>query len=44
VAGQLEIRVYSVSDHGVGFRPVDSELADVYFLQLSLHNGRQPVN
>ncbi|MBV9406191.1 MAG: ABC transporter ATP-binding protein [Acidobacteriaceae bacterium] len=44
VAGQHEIRVYSESNPGDGFRPVDSELADVYFLQLSRHNGRQPVN
>lgn len=44
VAGQHEIRVYSESDPGDGFRPVDSELADVYFLQLSRHNNRHPVN
>jgi ABC-2 type transport system ATP-binding protein len=35
VAGQHEIRVYSESDPGDGFRAVESELADVYFLNLS---------
>jgi len=35
VAGQHEIRVYSNSSPGGGFRPVDSGLEDVYFLNLS---------
>lgn len=35
VAGQHEIRVYSDSNPGDGFRPVDSDLEDVYFLNLS---------
>jgi ABC-2 type transport system ATP-binding protein len=35
VAGQHEIRVYSVSNPGAGFRAVDSGLEDVYFLNLS---------
>jgi len=35
VGGQHEIRVYSDSSPGVGFRPVDSDLEDVYFLNLS---------
>jgi ABC-2 type transport system ATP-binding protein len=43
-AGQHEVRIYAESDPGDGFRPVDSELEDVYFLQLSRHNNRQTVN
>lgn len=35
VAGQHEIRVYSDSSPGDGFRAVDSDLEDVYFLNLS---------
>lgn len=35
VGGQHEIRVYSDSSPGDGFRPVDSNLEDVYFLNLS---------
>jgi ABC-type multidrug transport system ATPase subunit len=35
VSGQHEIRVYSDSNPGDGFRGVDSELEDVYFLNLS---------
>ena len=35
VGGQHEIRVYSASSPGDGFRPVDSSLEDVYFLNLS---------
>jgi ABC-2 type transport system ATP-binding protein len=35
VGGQHEIRVYSDSSPGDGFRPVDSGLEDVYFLNLS---------
>jgi ABC-2 type transport system ATP-binding protein len=37
VAGLHEIRVYSESSPGEGFRPVDSGLEDVYFLNLSRH-------
>ena len=40
ISGQHEVRVYAESDPGDGFRPVDSELEDVYFLSLS----RQPKN
>jgi ABC-type multidrug transport system ATPase subunit len=40
ISGQHEVRVYAESDPGEGFRPVDSELEDVYFLSLS----RQPKN
>ena len=35
VGGQHEIRVYSDASPGDGFRAVDSELEDVYFLNLS---------
>jgi ABC-2 type transport system ATP-binding protein len=35
VSGQHEIRVHSDSNPGDGFRAVDSELEDVYFLNLS---------
>jgi ABC-2 type transport system ATP-binding protein len=35
VSGQHEIRVHSDSSPGDGFRPVDSDLEDVYFLNLS---------
>lgn len=35
VGGQHEVRVYSDSNPGDGFRPVESELDDVYFLNLS---------
>ena len=34
VSGQHEIRVYSDSDPGDGFRAVESDLEDVYFLNL----------
>ena len=37
VGGQHEIRVFSSSPPGDGFRPVPSGLEDVYFLQLSRH-------
>jgi ABC-2 type transport system ATP-binding protein len=33
--GQHEVRVHSVSNPGDGFRPVDSSLEDVYFLNLA---------
>ena len=35
LSGQHEIRVYSDTSPGDGFRAVDSELEDVYFLNLS---------
>ena len=35
VGGQHEIRVYADSSPGDGFHPVDSELEDVYFLNLT---------
>ncbi|HLV86270.1 MAG TPA: ABC transporter ATP-binding protein [Candidatus Sulfotelmatobacter sp.] len=37
VAGQHEIRIYSDSSPGEGFRAVESGLEDVYFLNLSRH-------
>lgn len=44
IGGQHEIRAYAESSPGDGFRPVESGLEDVYFLQLSQHGKRQPVN
>ena len=41
VGGRHELRVYSESDPGDGFRPVDSGLEDVYFIQLSQQNDRR---
>jgi ABC-2 type transport system ATP-binding protein len=35
IGGLHEVRVYSESDPGEGFRPVDSGLEDVYFLNLA---------
>ena len=35
IAGQHEVRVYCDSSPGDGFQPVDSELEDVYFFNLS---------
>jgi ABC-2 type transport system ATP-binding protein len=43
IAGQHEIRVYSDSSPGDGFRPVDAGLEDVYFLNLSNPAVPQPV-
>jgi ABC-2 type transport system ATP-binding protein len=40
VGGLHEVRVYAESSPGDGFRPVDSSLEDVYFVNL----GRQSVN
>ena len=37
MGGQHEVRVFSDSDPGDGFRPADSELEDVYFLNLARH-------
>lgn len=44
VGGQHAIRVYSETNPGEGFRPVDSSLEDVYFLQLSQQRKPQLVN
>jgi len=35
IAGQHEVRVFSDTDPGDGFKPSESELEDVYFLSLS---------
>ena len=35
IAGQHEVRIYSDASPGEGFQPVDSELEDVYFFNLS---------
>lgn len=35
IAGQHEVRIYSDSDPGDGFKPVESGLEDVYFLSLA---------
>jgi ABC-2 type transport system ATP-binding protein len=35
IGGQHEVRVFSDADPGDGFRPVESDLEDVYFLGLS---------
>ena len=35
VGGQHEVRIYADASPGEGFRPVDSGLEDVYFLNLS---------
>lgn len=43
IGGQHAIRIYSETAPGDGFRPVDSSLEDVYFLQLSARK-EQVVN
>lgn len=40
VAGQHEVRVFSESSPGMGFRQVESGLEDVYFLNLDQHGTR----
>jgi hypothetical protein len=42
IGGQHAIRIYSETDPGNGFRPAESGLEDVYFLQLS-QRGKQPL-
>jgi ABC-2 type transport system ATP-binding protein len=43
VGGQHEIRVYADASPGNGFNPVDSDLEDVYFLNLSRQaRGQRP--
>jgi len=44
IGGQHAVRVYSETDPGQGFHPVDSSLEDVYFLQLSKQRKPQAVN
>jgi len=43
VGGQHAVRVYSDTDPGLGFRPVESGLEDVYFLQLSQRHPHAPL-
>ncbi len=44
LGGAHEVRVYSETDPGSGFRPVDPNLEDVYFLNMERHTATQPVN
>jgi len=44
VGGQHEIRVFADSSPGAGFGPVDSDLEDVYFLNLSRQSKSQVPN
>ena len=44
VGGQHEVRVYAKSSPGNEFRPVESNLEDVYFLNLSGQAHGQPLN
>jgi ABC-type multidrug transport system ATPase subunit len=44
VGGQHEIRVYADSSPGEGFHSVESDLEDVYFLNLSQQSKRQLPN
>lgn len=44
VGGQHEVRVFSNSAPGDGFSPVESDLEDVYFLNLSRQAKARPVN
>jgi ABC-2 type transport system ATP-binding protein len=43
IAGMHEVRVYAEASPGEGFRPVDSGLEDVYFLNLAKQTNGQPV-
>jgi len=44
VGGQHEVRVYADTSPGNGFGPVDSDLEDVYFLNLSQQGKQQRPN
>jgi ABC-2 type transport system ATP-binding protein len=44
LGGAHEVRVYSETDPGSGFRQVDANLEDVYFLNMERHAAGQPVN
>ena len=44
VGGQHEVRVYADASPGNGFAPVDSDLEDVYFLNLSQQAKQQVPN
>ena len=44
LGGAHEVRVYSETDPGNGFSPVDANLEDVYFLNMERHAALQAVN
>ncbi len=44
LGGAHEVRVYSETDPGSGFRPVDANLEDVYFLNMERHTTSHKVN
>ena len=44
LGGAHEVRVYSETDPGSGFRPVDANLEDVYFLNMERHTASHKVN
>jgi hypothetical protein len=44
LGGAHEVRIYSDTDPGSGFRPVDANLEDVYFLNMERHKDRSKVN
>ncbi|MGA8939664.1 MAG: ABC transporter ATP-binding protein [Acidobacteriaceae bacterium] len=44
VGGLHEVRVYADSNPGADFKPVDSGLEDVYFLNLTSHAANQTIN
>jgi len=44
LGGAHEVRVYSETDPGNGFRQVDPNLEDVYFLNMERHSANGPVN
>ncbi len=44
LGGAHEVRIYSETDPGSGFRPVDANLEDVYFLNMERHKDRTKVN
>jgi ABC-2 type transport system ATP-binding protein len=44
LGGAHEVRVYSETDPGNGFRQVDANLEDVYFLNMERHSANGPVN
>jgi ABC-2 type transport system ATP-binding protein len=44
LGGAHEVRIYSETDPDSGFRPVDANLEDVYFLNMERHKDRTKVN
>jgi len=44
LGGAHEVRVYSETDPGGGFSPVDANLEDVYFLNMERHSASRQVN